>query len=88
MMGLEPTKDPKTVKKTITGKKRKAVDEKINELKNLETDAARKRELARCKIVKSIKLNLTIGVETTREWMKRLGFLYSDVHKHFYVDNH
>ena len=20
--------------------------------------------------------------------MKRLGFLYSDVHKHFYVDNH
>ena len=31
---------------------------------------------------------MTIGVETTREWMKRLGFLYSDVHKNVYVDNH
>ena len=62
--------------------------EKQNEVKIPETDVVCKRELSRSKIVKRIKLNLTIGVETTREWMKRLGFLYSDVHKHFYVDNH
>ena len=54
----------------------------------METDVLRKRELATSKIEEKIKLNLTIGVKTTMKWMKRLGFLYSDVHKHCYVDNH
>ena len=54
----------------------------------MKINVVHKRDLARSKIIRKIKLNLIISVETTREWMKILGFLQNRVYDHFYVDHH